>query len=152
LRFSFLGKSKLVAREQGRCAQKASAQLFRIADFGFRIFWIFFFNPHSAIGIPQFGGGPIGRAKFGIRNVEFGILTSFFSIPHSAIRIPHLNCPPGPGNEVRLMVFARNALAPGPGNAWHSIHLIPTWRKVREQGRRGNLEGTKILDKRAELG
>jgi len=50
-----------VAREQGRYAQKASAQLFRIADFGFRIFLVFLFNPHSAIGIPQFGGGPIGR-------------------------------------------------------------------------------------------
>jgi hypothetical protein len=57
----FLRKSKLVARKQGRCAEKASAQLFRIADFGFRIFWVFFFNPHSAIGIPQFGGGPIWR-------------------------------------------------------------------------------------------
>jgi len=22
---------------------------------------VFFFNPHSAIGIPQFAGGPIGR-------------------------------------------------------------------------------------------
>jgi hypothetical protein len=33
----------------------------RIADFGFRIFLVFFFNPHSAIGIPQFGGGPLGR-------------------------------------------------------------------------------------------
>jgi len=31
-----------------------------ISDCGFRIFWIFFFNPHSAIGIPQFGGGPVG--------------------------------------------------------------------------------------------
>jgi hypothetical protein len=81
LRFSFLRKSKLVARKQGRCAEKASAQLFQIADCGFRIFLVFFFNPHSAIGIP------------------------------------HLNCPPGPGNEARLMVFARNALASGPGNA-----------------------------------
>jgi hypothetical protein len=34
-----------------------------ISDCGFRIadFLDFFFNPHSAIGIPQFGGGPIGR-------------------------------------------------------------------------------------------
>jgi hypothetical protein len=47
LRFSFLRKSKLVARNQGRCAEKASAQLFRIADFGLRIFLVFFFNPHS---------------------------------------------------------------------------------------------------------
>jgi len=29
------------------------------------------------------------------------------------------------------MVFARNALASGPGNAWNSIHLPPTWRKVK---------------------
>jgi len=54
-------QSKPVARKQGHCAEKASAQLFRIADFGFRIFLVFFFNPHSAIGIPQFGGGPLGR-------------------------------------------------------------------------------------------
>jgi len=26
-------------------------------------------------------------------------------------------CPPDPGNEMCLMVFARNALASGPGNA-----------------------------------
>ena len=32
-----------------------------ISDCGFRIFLVFLFNPHSAIGIPQFGGGPIGR-------------------------------------------------------------------------------------------
>jgi len=77
---------------------------------------VFFFNPHSAIGIPQFGGGPIGRYR--IRNSECGIRNFyfFFSIPHSAIGIPHLNCPPGPENEARLMVFARNALASGPGN------------------------------------
>jgi hypothetical protein len=62
-----------VARGQGPSAQKASVVWIsdfelRISDFGF-----FFFNPHSAIGIPQFGGGLIGRVKFGIRNVEFGI-------------------------------------------------------------------------------
>jgi len=50
LRFSFLQKSKLVARNSRHwrdCAEKASAQLFRIADFGLRIFLVFFFNPHS---------------------------------------------------------------------------------------------------------
>jgi len=26
-------------------------------------------------------------------------------------------CPPGPRNDARLMIFARNALASGPGNA-----------------------------------
>jgi hypothetical protein len=98
-----------VVRKQGRCAEKASAQLFRIADCGFRIFLVFFFNPHSAIGIPQFGGGPIGRYR--IRNSECGIRNFYFFFS-----IPHLNCPPGPENEARLMVFARNALASGPGN------------------------------------
>jgi hypothetical protein len=48
-------------------------------------------------------------------NSEFFV--SVLAIPHSALHIPHLNCPPGPGNEARLMVFARNALASGPGNA-----------------------------------
>jgi len=58
LRFSFLLKSKLVARKQGRCVEKASAQLFRISDCGFRIFLVFFFNPHSAIGIPHLNCPP----------------------------------------------------------------------------------------------
>jgi hypothetical protein len=60
---------------------------------------------------PQNGAGPSGVTQFGIRNVEFGIFTSFFSF-----RIPHSNCPPGLRNETCLMVFARNALASGPGN------------------------------------
>jgi hypothetical protein len=58
---SFPAKSKLVARKQGRCAEKASAQLLRISDHGFRIFLFSFFNLHSAIYNPQFGGGRIGR-------------------------------------------------------------------------------------------
>jgi hypothetical protein len=29
------------------------------------------------------------------------------------------------------MVFARNALACGPGKAWNSIAFMPTWRKVK---------------------
>jgi hypothetical protein len=70
-----------VARKQGRYAEKASAD--SISDFELRIsdFGVFFFNPHSAVDIPQFRG------------------------------------PPGPRNDARLMVFARNALAFGPGNA-----------------------------------
>jgi len=71
---------------------------------------------------PQSEAGPSGAAKFGIRNGEFGMgnsecFASVLAIQHSAFHIPHLNCPPGPGNEARLMVFARNALASGPGNA-----------------------------------
>jgi hypothetical protein len=42
------------------------------------------------------------------------------------------DCPPGPENEGCLMIFARDALACGPGNAENSIHLMPTWRKVKE--------------------
>jgi hypothetical protein len=61
LQLLFRLKGKVVARKEGDYAEKASAQLFRIADCGFRIFGVFFFNPHSAIGIPQFGGGPTGR-------------------------------------------------------------------------------------------
>jgi len=94
-----------VARKQGRCAEKASAQLFRIADFGFRIFLVFFFNPHSAIGIPQFGGGPIGRPA----GRPYNAITLFLG--------ERTACPPGLRDETRLMVFARNALASGPGNA-----------------------------------
>jgi hypothetical protein len=54
-----------------------------------------------------------------MRNSEWGIRNFwlFFPIPHSAIGIPHLNSPPGPRKEARLMVFTRNALAFGPGNA-----------------------------------
>jgi hypothetical protein len=51
LRFSFLLKSKLVARKQGRCAEKASAQLFRIADCGFIWFSFSIRIPQSAFRI-----------------------------------------------------------------------------------------------------
>ena len=40
-------------------------------------------------------------------------------------------CPPGPRNEIRLMVFPHNALASWPGKAWNSISLTGTWRKVK---------------------
>jgi hypothetical protein len=65
--------------------------------------------------LPQNEAGPSGVREFGMWNSEF--FASLFPIPHSAIGIPHFNCPPGPRNEVCLMVFARNALASGPGNA-----------------------------------
>jgi hypothetical protein len=85
LRFSFLRKSKLVARKQERCAEKASAQLFRISDF---------FGFSFSIRIPQSAirnleAGPSGDTEFGIRNVEFGIFISFFlfRVPQSTFRI-----------------------------------------------------------------
>jgi hypothetical protein len=101
--------SKGVAREKHRPRH-----------FGLRIsdFLVFFFNPHSAIYNPQFSeAGPPGATEFGIRNVEFGILLFFLIIPHSAFYIPHFCYPPDPRNETRLMIFSRNALASGPGNA-----------------------------------
>jgi hypothetical protein len=49
-----------------------------------------------------------------LRISNFGV---FFFNPHSAIGIPHFGGPPDPGNEPCLMVFARNALASGPGKA-----------------------------------
>jgi hypothetical protein len=66
---------------------------------------------------PQREAGLSGATEFGMRNVEFGILLFFLIIPHSAFYIPHLGCSPGPRNVRRLMVFSRNALASGPGNA-----------------------------------
>jgi hypothetical protein len=52
---------------------------------------------------------------FWISNCGFRILGFSFSIriPQSTIR--NLGGPPGLRNEVRLMVFERNALASGPG-------------------------------------
>jgi hypothetical protein len=78
--FSFLRKSKLVARKQGRCAEKASAGKE--------------FDPEIPPVLPQNEAGPSGVTQFGIRNVEFGILCFLFSIPHSAIGIPHLKARP----------------------------------------------------------
>jgi hypothetical protein len=63
----FSTKKRACGPKEGRYVQKASAQVFRISDRGFRIFLVFFFNPHSAIGIPQFGGGPIGRPAHPIK-------------------------------------------------------------------------------------
>jgi hypothetical protein len=94
LPFSFPGKSELVARKQGRCAQKASAGKV--------------FHPE----IP-----PCLRK-----------MRRAHRAPSHALRVTHLQgkpsvlgkrtaSPPGPGNEARLMVLARNALASGPGNA-----------------------------------
>jgi hypothetical protein len=51
-----------------------------------------------------------------MRNSEWK-LESLFFILHSAFYIPHFGCPPDPRNEGCLMLFARNALASGPGNA-----------------------------------
>jgi hypothetical protein len=95
-------KSKLVARKEGRCAEKASAGKE--------------FYPEI---LPCFR--KMRRAHRALPNSEFGMGNSEFfaslSIPHSAIGIPHFGCPPGPRIDERLMVFSRNALASGPGNA-----------------------------------
>ena len=99
-----------MVREQGRYVKKASA------------------GKEFAQEIPSV----LPQGEAGLSGVsEFGILCFFFPILHSAFYIPHLGRPPGPRNEGRLMVFARNALASGPGNACNSIHLSPTCRKVK---------------------
>jgi hypothetical protein len=100
--FSFLRKSKLVARKQGRYAQKASAG----KEFQPEIPSRFRRKRRAYRALPN--------SEFGMGNSEF---FASLSIPHSAIGIPHFGCPPGPRNDARLMILARNALAFGPGNA-----------------------------------
>jgi hypothetical protein len=82
-----------VAWKQGRYAEKASAGKEFQPEIQSR-----FRRKRRAYRVPQ------------IRNVEFGISRFLFSIPH-------FHRPPDPKNEMCLMVFARNALAFGPGNA-----------------------------------
>jgi hypothetical protein len=79
----------------------------RISDCGFQIsdLFDFFFNPHSAIGIPQFGGGPLGRPA---GRPYMGI--PLFSEKERFAR-------PCPRKDRCLMIFARKALASGPGRA-----------------------------------
>jgi hypothetical protein len=89
-RFPFLLKIKLVARKQGRCAQKASAG----KEFAPEIPPCFR-RERRAYRAP--GRAPLQR--------NYPVLGK------------RMACPPGPRNEARLMVFARNALASEPGNA-----------------------------------
>ena len=112
--------SKGVARKKHRPSYSG----LRIADFGFFdfLFQSALRNRHSAIW---------RRAYRAPLNSEFGILFFFLTIPHSAFYIPHFGCPPDPENEPCLMVFARNALAFGPGNGRNSIGLTITCRKVK---------------------
>jgi hypothetical protein len=104
----FPGKNNLVVRKEGRCAQKASA--------GGKI--------HSEI------------------HPWFRWMRRDHRAPSHAFRVTPLHrntpvlwektaCPPGPRKEARLMIFARNALPSGPGNACNSIDLTPAWRKVK---------------------
>ena len=85
LRFFFLPKSKLVARKQGRCAEKTSA--------GKEI--------HSEIP-PCFRR--MGRAH---RAPSHAKRVTSLHRNTSALR-ERTACPPGPRNEACLMVFARN--------------------------------------------
>ena len=96
LRLPFLRKSELVARKQGRCVQKASAgkELPPEIPPCFR-------RNRRAHRAP-------GRAPLHRTNPAAGQRQA---------------CPPDPGNEVGLMIFARNALAFGPGTARNSIGL-----------------------------
>jgi hypothetical protein len=90
---SFLAKGKLVARKQGRCAEKASAgkEFQPEIRLCFRRMW-------RARRAPS-------RAPLQRNNPPLGQRTA---------------CPPGLRNEKRLMVFSRNALVSGPGNPGNS--------------------------------
>jgi hypothetical protein len=88
------GKGRLVARMQGRRAPKASAG----TDFhpkipqGFR-------RMRRAHRAP---GHALRVTPLQVKNSVLGERAAY---------------PPGPGNDARLMIFARNGLASGPGNA-----------------------------------
>jgi hypothetical protein len=91
-----------------------------IADFGLRISDFFVFLFQSAF-----------------RNLQSAIWRRAYRAPSRAPlhqNNPALSermvCPPGRENESCLMVFARNFLASGPGNAGHSIPLAPIWKKA----------------------
>jgi hypothetical protein len=112
----FCGKKACGLEGRALCGKSIGSV---ISDCGLRISDFFGF---LSIRIPQSAfrnleAGPSGATECGIRNVEFGILFFFLTIPHSAFYIPHFGCPPGLKNDSCLMVFSRNALASGPGNA-----------------------------------
>jgi len=106
--FAFLRKSKLVARKQGRYAEKASAG----KDFRTEILLCF-----RRMGRAARAPGHAKRVTPLQRN--------------NPVRAERMACPPGPRTDPCLMVFPRNALACGPGNAWDSIDVTPTWRKAK---------------------
>jgi hypothetical protein len=83
-------KSKLVDREQGHYAEKASAG----KEFAQEILPCIR-KARRAYRAP--GRAPLHR--------------------NNPVLAQRMACPPTPENDWCLMVFARNALAPGPGNA-----------------------------------
>ncbi len=102
--FAFLRKSKLVARKQGGCAEKASAG-----------------NEFRPEILPCFRR--MGRAHRAPGRAPLQ--------RNNPVRAERMACPPLSRNDACLMVFSRNALACGPGNAWNSIDVTPTWRKAK---------------------
>ena len=103
-RFFFRGKAYLVARRQGHGAQKASAGKE--------------FHPETPPCFRRIRRAHRAPGRAPLQGDNFALEK------RSA-------CPSGPRNEGRLMVFARNALASGPGTASNSILLTPTRRKVK---------------------
>jgi len=86
----FLLESKLVARKQGHCAEKASAGKELCPEI-----------------LPCFRR--MGRAARAPGRAPLHRKTPVLE--------ERTACPPGPRNEACLMIFARNALASGPGMA-----------------------------------
>jgi hypothetical protein len=93
----FLLQTELVARKQGRCTEKASAGKE--------------FHPEILLGFRRMGRA--ARAP--------GWAPLHRKIPVLGERSA---CPPDPRNDLCLMIFPRNALASGPGNAQNSMGLI----------------------------
>jgi hypothetical protein len=107
--FLFCEKASLWPGSKGVKRKKHRPRYFglRIADFGF-------FGFSFSIRIPQSAFRNLEAAYRALPNSEFGMWNSEFLLLFS---IPHFHRPPDPKNETCLMVFARNALAFGPGNA-----------------------------------
>jgi hypothetical protein len=92
-------EAKLVDRERGGYAQKASAgeKFAKVVLSCFRIVRRAYRAPSSQSSLND--RTPLQRIYF--------------------ILGERMACPPAPENETCLMVFARNPLAAGPGNAWN---------------------------------
>jgi len=104
---SHLLQSKLVARKQGRCAEKASAGKE--------------FCPEILLCFRRMGRAARAPSRAPLHR----------KIPVLRERTAY---PPGPRNEAGLMVFSRNPAkggTSGPGMASNSIPFPPTCRKVK---------------------
>ncbi len=114
--FPLLHKSKIVAWEQGPCAEKASAGKEIHAE------------PPSHFRRMRRAHRAPGRAPLHRINRVLG---------------KRMSCPPGLRNERCLMVFSRKALALRPGKAQIEILPTATWRKAKRSKLQKKRQGEK---------